>query len=107
MECGRHWWLPGKESACSAGDPDLIPGSERSPGGGKSYSLQYSCLENSTDRGAWQGYSPRSHEELDMTERLTLSLVVQCLRLHASTARGLGLIPGQGTKIPHPTFHVV
>ena len=43
----------GKETACNAGDPDLIPGSERSSGGGKSYSLQYSCLENLMDRGAW------------------------------------------------------
>ena len=44
----------GKESACSAGDLGSIPGSGRSPGGGNSYPLQYSCLENSMDRGAWQ-----------------------------------------------------
>ena len=37
----------GKESACNVGDPDLIPGSGRSPGEGKSYLLQYSGLENS------------------------------------------------------------
>ena len=43
----------GKESACNAGDAGLIPGSERSPGEGNSNPLQYSCLENSTDRGAW------------------------------------------------------
>ena len=42
-----------KESACSAGDPDLIPESGRSPGEGNSYLLKYSCLENSMDRGAW------------------------------------------------------
>ena len=41
-----------KESACNAGDPDLIPESGRSPGEGNVYSLQYSCLENSMDRGA-------------------------------------------------------
>ena len=41
-----------KES-CSAGDLGLIPGSERSPGEGNGNSLQYSCLENSMDRGAW------------------------------------------------------
>ena len=41
----------GKESACSAGELDLIPGSGRSPGEGNGYPLQYSCLENSTDRG--------------------------------------------------------
>ena len=43
----------GKESACNAGDPGLILGSGRSPGGGNGYLLQYSCLENSMDRGTW------------------------------------------------------
>ena len=43
----------GKESACSAGDPGSIPGWGRSPGEGNGYPLQYSCLENSMDRGAW------------------------------------------------------
>ena len=44
----------GKESTCNAGDLGLIPGLGRSPGEGKGYPLQYSCLENSVDRGAWQ-----------------------------------------------------
>ena len=44
----------GKESACSAEDPGLIPGSGRSPEGGNGNLLQYSCMENSMDRGAWQ-----------------------------------------------------
>ena len=52
-----HWGFPGgsdsKESACNAGDPDLIPGSRRSPGKGNGNPLQYSCLENSMDRGVW------------------------------------------------------
>ena len=38
----------------SAGDVDLTPGSERSSGEGNSNPLQYSCLENPMDRGAWQ-----------------------------------------------------
>jgi len=42
-----------KESACSAGDPGLIPGSGRFSGEGKGNPLQYSCLENSMDKGAW------------------------------------------------------
>ena len=42
----------GKES-CNAEDPGSIPGSGRSPGDGNGYSLQYSCLENSMDRGVW------------------------------------------------------
>ena len=44
----------GQESACNAGDLDLIPGLGRSPGEGNDYALQYSCLENSMDRGAWR-----------------------------------------------------
>ena len=44
----------GKESACNAGDQDSIPGSGRSPGEGDGNPLQYSCLENPMDRGAWQ-----------------------------------------------------
>ena len=43
-----------KESACNAGDLGLIPGSGRFPGEGNGYPLQYSCLENPMDRGAWQ-----------------------------------------------------
>ena len=43
-----------KESACNAGDPDLILESGRPPGEGNGYPLQYSLLENSTDRGAWE-----------------------------------------------------
>ena len=45
--------LVGKESACNAGDPGLIPGSGTAPGEGNGNPLQYSCLENPTDRGAW------------------------------------------------------
>ena len=43
-----------KKSACNAGDPGLIPGSGRFPGEGNGYPLQYSCMENPMDRGAWQ-----------------------------------------------------
>ena len=42
----------GKESACNAGDLGSIPGSEKSPKVGNGNPLQYSCLENSIDRGA-------------------------------------------------------
>ena len=43
-----------KESACNAEDLCLIPGSGRSPAEGNGNLLQYSCLENAMDRGAWQ-----------------------------------------------------
>ena len=44
--------IDGKESACNAGDQHSIPESGRSPGQGYGNPLQYSCLENSMDRGA-------------------------------------------------------
>ena len=44
--------LDGKESACSVGGQDFIPGQE-DPLEKKCYPLQYSCLENPTERGAW------------------------------------------------------
>ena len=43
----------GKESACNVGDQSSIPGSGRSPGEGNGNPLQYSCLENPMDGGAW------------------------------------------------------
>ena len=43
----------GKASACNVGDLGSISGSGRSPGEGNSNLLQYSCLENPMDRGAW------------------------------------------------------
>ena len=48
----------GKESACNVGDLGSVPGSGRSPEEGNSYPLQYSCLENSMDRRAWQATVP-------------------------------------------------
>ena len=45
----------GKDCACYAGDQGSIPGLGRSPGEGNGNPLQYSCLENGTDREAWRG----------------------------------------------------
>ena len=45
--------LDGKETACNAGDLGSVPGSGSSPGKGNGNPLQYSCLENSMDIGAW------------------------------------------------------
>ena len=57
-----------QEIACNAGDPGSIPGWGRSPGEGNGNPLQYSCLENPMDRGAWWA------TESDTTERLHLTL---------------------------------
>ena len=61
-----------KEFACSGGDLGAIPGLGRSPGEGNSYSLQYSGLENSMDRGAWPA-TIQCCKVSDKTERLSLS----------------------------------
>ena len=68
-----------KGSTCNAGDLSSIPGLGRSPGEGNGYPLQYSCLENSMERGAWWGYSPwpvrdtqsMGSQRLDTTEWLS------------------------------------
>ena len=57
----------GKESDCNAGDLSSIPGLGRSPEEGNNYLLQYSCLENSMDRGGWQA-TVHGVAESDMTE---------------------------------------
>ena len=63
-----------KNPPANAGDSGSIPGSRRSSGGGKSNPLQYSCLENPMDRGAWQATVHGVTKVLDTTEGLTLSL---------------------------------
>ena len=66
--------LVGKELACSA-DLGQIPGLGRSPGEGNGNPLQYPCLENLMDRGAWWvGCSLWGHKESDTTGQLTLTL---------------------------------
>ena len=57
-----------KESACHAGNLDLIPELGRSPGEGHGISLQYSCLENPHAQRSLAGCSPQSHKEWNMTE---------------------------------------
>ena len=70
------WGFPcssvSEESACNAGDLGSIPGSGRSPGEGNGNPLQYSCLENPMDRGAWQA-TPMGSQESDTTEQLSTS----------------------------------
>ena len=51
----------------NAGDMDSIPGSGRSPGEGNGNPFQYSCLENTKDRGAWRARIHGVTKELDMT----------------------------------------
>ena len=75
----KHQWLRQFSSSvlsCNAGELGWIPGLGRSPGEGNDYPLQYSWLENSMDRTAWQATVHGGSKELDMLERLTLSLFI-------------------------------
>ena len=60
-----------KESACSAGDAGLIPGSGRCPGEGNGNLLQYSRLGNPMDRGPWRTTARGVAKESDTTEQLS------------------------------------
>ena len=61
-------------NAGDAGDPHLIPGSGRSPGGGNGNPLQYSCLKNPTDRGAWRAVVHSVYKESDTTEHVQMQM---------------------------------
>ena len=60
-----------KESNCNVGDLGSLPGLGRSPAGGHSNPLQYSCLENPHGQGSRAGSSPWGHKESDTTEQLS------------------------------------
>ena len=78
------WGFPGdsdsKRICPQWGDPGSLPGLGRRPGEGNGNPLQYSCLENSTDRGTWQAIV-HGLQKLDMTEQLmhTHPIVMQHL----------------------------
>ena len=67
-----HWGFlgisNGEESACNTGDLGLIPELGRSSGEGNGNPIQYSCLENPMDRGAWRASVLGDCKESDMTE---------------------------------------
>ena len=65
----------GKASVYNAGDPDSVRGSGRSPGEGNGNPLQYSCLENAMDRGAWQATVRGVSTVSDTTWRLNNTTV--------------------------------
>ena len=73
MSLGVPGGSDGKESACNTGDLGLIPVLGRPPRVGNGNPLQYSCLEDSMDRGAWQAIAHGGQEELDASEELTLN----------------------------------
>ena len=60
-----------KTLSANAGDTGSIPGLGRSPGGGNGNPIQYSCLGNPMDRGAWRATVHGVTKESDMTEQLS------------------------------------
>ena len=75
----------------STGD-NSIPGSGRSPGGGKGNSFQHSCLENPIDRGAW-GYSSKGCKD-----GVKLSPLLLCFWLPESSSVNYGIYPDPDRK---------
>ena len=61
-------WYSVKHPPANAGDVGSIPGSDRCPGEGNGYPLQYSCLENPMDRVTWQATVHGGHKDSDTTE---------------------------------------
>ena len=83
----------GKASACNAGDLGSIPGLGRSPGEGNGNPLQYSCLENSTDGGAWwatvHGVAKSQTQLSDFTFFIFFQLIVFVLQQAKQRPAGL------------------
>ena len=75
--------LAGKESTCNAGDPSLIPGLGRPPGGEHGNPPQYSCLVNPHGQRSLENYRPCGHKELDTTERLSTDRSGQAVDTHS------------------------
>ena len=87
----------GKESACNAGDLGFIPRSGRSPGEGNGNPLQYSCLENPVDGGAWSAVVhgvAKSRTQLNFTFPFHLHALEEETAIHSSVLAWR--IPGMG-----------
>ena len=105
--------LPGgsevKASACNAGDLGLIPGLGRSPGEGNGNPLQYSCLENPMDRGAWWATVHGVAKSRTQLSDFTSGWAEACRLQPTAQKRGREDLPharGQGRQLggatPHP-----
>ena len=102
-----------KNLLANAGDLGSIPGSGRSPGGGNGNPTQYSCLENSMDRGALWGYSPWGHksqiggvakQQATATAKVSTGLSVkQALVFTPLLSAFLGSPSERLSISPHPT----
>ena len=84
----------GKESTCNAGDLGSIPGLVRSTEGGQGNSLQYSCLENPMDRGAWQAAVHGVAQSQTLLKQLRTGASV--VKNPPANAGDVASIPGSG-----------
>ena len=81
-----------KNPPANVGDAGLIPGSGRFPGGGNSNPLQYSCLENPMDRGAWRATAhgvSNSRTRLSMHTQVICRSFPSCRQLDYKTELGI------------------
>ena len=83
---------------CNAGDLGLIPGLGRSPGDGNGNPLQYSCLENSVDRGAWQATVHAVAKSWTQLSKFTFNFYFHALEKEMATHSSVlaWRIPGMG-----------
>ena len=73
----------GKESTCNAGNLGSIPGSGQSPGEGNGHPLQYSCLENPMDRGAWRATVHRVAKSWTQMKQLSMHFIYSYYKILA------------------------
>ena len=103
--------LKKKKSACNAGDQGSIPGSGRYPGGGHGIPLQYSCLVNPMDRGAWWVTAhrvPKSWTRLIKHVHTSLQAVVRLSQsLYWMVVVGGGNLNRKRTGEAHGIFRVL
>ena len=101
----------GKKSACNAGYPGLIPGSGGAPGEGTGYPLQYPCLENPMDGGAWRaavhGVTKSQtrlsdHQSLSCEGAVSVSGIISHVRITGELPRTLHPRSVEGTGSQHP-----
>ena len=106
---GLPWWLSGKEYACNAGDQGSISGSGRSPGEENGNPLQYSCLGNPMDRGAWWATIHGVAEELDTLSDFTTSTTIYvfmyvCIYIYLQPTFHHGFLMHFNTNCLHRPF---